>query len=187
MVAAGVASISRSSTVSPTGKGSSSAPASPACSWRGLSFGFSPSVPGPPSGDASIGQQAPSGFGGASSSAAGTVFNSDSRSGAGKVCPTGSVEFLGSSSTSIFCALSCLLLGCYLSLFSGRYDLPGVCWPFYRLQPWPSRVLIGAPRSRDRLGWLASGWLSQGGGVQPLRGWGAFPRCISGGWVFPLC
>ena len=48
---------------------------------------------------------------------------------------------------------------------------PGVCWPFYRLQPWPSRVLIGAPRSRDRLGWLASGWLAQGGGVQPLGGY----------------
>ncbi len=122
-----------------------------------------------------IGQQAPSGFGGASSPAAGAFFNSVSGSGAGEAFPTGSVESLGSSSTSIFCAISRSLLGGYSSRFSERYDLPGVCLPFYRIQPWPLRILIVALQSRDCRGWLASGWLAQEGGVQPLGGGGYLP------------
>ncbi len=123
---------------------------------------------------------APSELTGALSSAVDVSFCSGSGLGAGEAFPTGSVESLGSSSTSIFSAISCLPLGCYSSRCSGRYDLPGACWPFYRLQPWPSRILIGASRSRDRLGCLASGWLAQERGVQPPGGGGlpflaAFP------------
>ncbi len=170
------------------GEGSSSAPASPTYSLRGLSFWLSPSELGPSSEDIVIEWLAPSELTGALSSAVDVSFSSGSGLGAGEAFPTGSVESLGSSSTSIFSAISCLPLGCYSSRCSGRYDLPGTCWPFYRLQPSPSCVLIGASWSRDRVGWLASGWLAQEGGVQPPGGGGGtFPRCISGNWVFPVC
>ncbi len=135
----------------PRGIGSSFAPVLPTCSWRGLSFRLPLYKPGPSSGGIMIGQQAPSEFGGATSPAAGALVNSISGSGAGKVSSTGSAESLGSSSTSIFCAISRSMLGCYSSRFSERYDLPGICWPFYRLQPWPSCILIGALRSHDCL------------------------------------
>ncbi len=133
-----------------------------------------------------IGWLAPSELDGVLSSAVGTSFGSISGFWAGEVSPTGSVESLGSLSTSIFYAVLRPLLSHYLYHFSRRYDLSGICWPSYRLQPWPWRILIGAPRSRDRISWPVSGWLAQEGGVQPLGG-AILPRCISSGWVFPIC
>ena len=74
--------ISRGSHVPSAGKVSSSAPALPTCSRRGLSFWFSSSEPGPASGDVTIGWLAPSELAGALSSAVGASFNSGAGLGA---------------------------------------------------------------------------------------------------------